>query len=142
MIEIRATEQADIEAIIPRLRAHDRKTIEKLNLNPSRLLHDTLERASPMYTCLEDGAPMCMWGIEQRTLTSNYMLWMLTTEFVDRNPIRFLRESRRFVQWGAATYGSLIGVVDSEFEISIRWLRWLGFREVSSLGPYKQMRYP
>lgn len=141
MISIRATKLTDIEAIIPNLRAHDRKTIERLRLDPVALLRRTFDNGSPMFTATEDGAPVCMWGLEKKSLLSSWMLWMLTTDAIDENPVRFLRESRKIIKSLSSAYGTIEGMVDSDFEISIRWLRWLGFREVHE-GEFKLMRYP
>lgn len=141
MIELRETEEADIEAILPRLRAHDKKTIRRLRLDARELLYQTYLNRSPMFTAIVDGAPACMWGIEKRSLLSVWMMWMLTTDAIDKNPIRFLRESRRIVQSLHNAYGTIEGIVDSDFEVSVRWLTWLGFREISD-GEFKRMRYP
>lgn len=141
MIELRETRAEDIEAIIPNLRAHDKKTIERLRLDPVALLRTTFMNGSPMFTATVDGAPACMWGLEKRSLLSSWMLWMLTTDAIDANPVRFLRESRRIIKALSDTYGTIEGMVDSDFEISVRWLRWLGFREVRG-GEFRLMRYP
>lgn len=141
MIELRSTRIEDIEAIIPRLRAHDRKTIERLSLDPVALLRRTFDNGSPMFTATVDDAPVCMWGLEKKSLLSTWMLWMLTTDAIDANPVRFLRESRKIVKSLSSAYGTIEGMVDSDFDISIKWLRWLGFREVRQ-GDFKLMRYP
>lgn len=141
MIELRQTQEADIEAIIPRLRAHDKKTIRRLRLDARSLLYETYSNGSPMFTATVDGEPACMWGIEKKSLLSTWLIWMLTTDAVDENPVRFLRESRRIVRALYRDYGTLEGLVDADFDSSVQWLRWLGFREVSD-GEFKRMRYP
>lgn len=141
MIFIRPTMMGDIADIIPRLRAHDRKTIERLRLDPVALLQKTFDNGSPMMTAEDDGVPICMWGLEKRSLLSSWMIWMLTTDAVDKHPIQFLRGSRRIVQTWSDAYGTIEGMVDSNFDISIKWLRWLGFREISG-EEFKLMRYP
>lgn len=140
MIELRETRIEDIEAIIPRLRAHDRKTIERLSLDPVALLRRTFDNGSPIFTATIDEAPVCMWGLEKKSLLSTWMLWMLTTDAIDANPVRFLRESRKIIYALSSAYGTIEGLVDSDFEVSVRWLRWLGFREVAE-GEFKKMRY-
>lgn len=141
MIELRTTIATDIEAIIPHLRAHDRKTIDRLGLDPVALLRRTFNNGSPMFTATVDGIPACMWGIEKKSLLSVWMLWMLTTDAIDEHPIRFLRESRKIIKSLYSAYGTLEGMVDDDFRVSARWLRWLGFREVSG-SEFKLMRYP
>jgi len=140
MIELRQTQLEDIEAIIPRLRAHDRKTIEKLSLDPVALLRETYNNGSPMFTATLDGEPICMWGLERKSLLGVWLLWMLTTDAVDENPVKFLRESRRIVRAFYRDYGTIEGMVDADFDTSVQWLLWLGFHEVAD-GEYKRMRY-
>lgn len=141
MIEIRKTELADIAAIIPNLRMHDRKTIERLRLDPVALLRRTFDNGSPMMTALVDGEPACMWGLEKKSLLASWMIWMLTTDLIDDYPIKFLRASRVIIRTWSDAFGTIEGMVDSDFETSIKWLRWLGFREITS-GEFRLMRYP
>lgn len=140
MIEIRASRVSDIERIIPRLRAHDRKTIERLSLDPARLLRQTLENGNPMLTAVDDGVPICMWGIDKQSLLSPWMIWMLTTDAIDNHQVKFLRWSRILVREWGRQYGTLEGWVDADFGVSVRWLRWLGFKEIAD-GDFKRMRY-
>jgi hypothetical protein len=65
---------------------------------------------------------------------------MLTTPLIEAHQVALLRASKRFVQWMAAHYGPVVGLVDNEFEISKNWLRWIGFKEVQA-GEYVVMRY-
>src|SRR5689334_14792490 len=141
MIELREARVEDIEAIIPHLRLHDKKTIERLQLDAIGLLKKTFENGSPVYTATIDGAPAWMWGLVKKSLLATWVLWMLTTDMIHENPVKFLRQSRTIVKSLHATYGTIEGLVDSDFEISVRWLRWLGFREVRD-GEFKLMRYP
>lgn len=141
-MNVRPVVEDDLTNIIPLLREHDRKTAERLGVDPIDVLRYTFERGSPMQIALVEGRPLAMWGVEWKSLLSVPSLWMITTDEVQRNPIAFLRESRRVVKEWGETYGSLEGMVDSDFETSLRWLRWLGFHEVESLDGFKKMRYP
>jgi hypothetical protein len=141
MIEIREATFADAIDMLPRLRLHDQKTIERLGLDPVSLLKRTFDNKAPIHVALVGGVPACMWGIEKKTLLSPWLIWMLTTELVDKSPIKFLRESRRVVQEWSAEFGTLEGLVDSNFDTSARWLRWIGFRPIS-VDEFTRMRYP
>ena len=141
MIDIRPTQLGDIEEIIPNLRTHDKKTIERLRIDPVALLRRTFENGSPMMTATEDDVPICMWGLEKKSMLSTWMIWMLTTDEIDRHSIKFLRLSRTLVRVWAESFGTLEGMVDADFDVSVKWLRWIGFREVSD-GEFKLMRYP
>lgn len=138
---VRNVVESDLTNIVPLLREHDRRTAERLGVDPMVVLRYTFDRGSPMQIALVDGKPIAMWGIEWKTLLSAASLWMITTDEVRKNPIGFLRESRRVVREWSEIYGTLEGLVDSDFDTSIRWLRWLGFREVED-GEFKKMRYP
>lgn len=140
MILFEPTTRWHIEMILPRLRAAEQRSIEKWGIDARALLEGTLERGMPSYTALVGTVPACMWGLEGGTLLGHYGLWMLTTDLVDEHPVTFLRNSRRFVEWAREHYGPLDGMVDAEYELSERWLRWIGFRQIED-GPVKRMRY-
>lgn len=140
-MKVREVVESDLTNIIPLLRDHDRRTAERLGVDPLLVLRYTFDRGSPMQIALVDDRPLAMWGIEWKTMLSVASLWMITTDEVQKNPVSFLRESRRVVKLWAETYGTLEGMVDSDFDTSVRWLRWLGFREVEE-GEFKKMRYP
>lgn len=130
---IRQMTEADIEEVLPYVRAQEARTIQRLGLDPRA----TLRRALGPYAFSainNDGRVASLWGV---AFTSNVgvlpRLWLVTTPLIEGQRVRFLRESLRFVQWASANFGPLEGCVDQTNEVSKRWLEWLGFRAVEDL---------
>lgn len=140
MIEFcEATMDAGVE-ILENLRFHERRTMEKLGLDATALLAQAIRNEFPSFVCMVDGVPAAIFGGHSETLLGECRLWMLTTPLIEAHQVPLLRASRRFVRWMAANYGPVVGMVDSEFDISRRWLRWIGFKEIQD-GEYVVMRY-
>jgi hypothetical protein len=126
--------------ILSNLRFHEARTIEKLQLDAVGLLDKALRNEFPSFVCFVDGEPAAIFGGHSETLLGETRLWMLTTPLIEKHQVPLLRASKRFVEWMARTYGPVVGMVDSEFEASRNWLRWIGFKEVHD-GEYIVMRY-
>lgn len=140
MISFRKAELDDGIAILSNLRLHEARTIEKLQLDAVDLLDRALRNEFPSFVCMVDDEPAAIFGGHSETLLGECRLWMLTTPLIEAHQIPLLRASRRFVEWMARTYGPVVGMVDSEFEVSQNWLRWIGFKEVHD-GEFIVMRY-
>ena len=140
MIEFKKAELDDGISILSNLRFHERRTIDKLGLDAVGLLSEALRNEFPSFVCMVDGEPAAIFGGHSETLLGECRLWMLTTPLIEAHQVPLLRWSRRYVKWMRHTYGPVIGMVDSEFEISRNWLRWIGFKEVQD-GDFVVMRY-
>lgn len=140
MISFRKAELDDGIQILSNLRFHEARTIEKLQLNAVNLLDRALRNEFPSFVCMVDKEPAAIFGGHSETLLGECRLWMLTTPLIEKHQVPLLRASKRFVQWMADEYGPVVGMVDSEFEASRAWLRWIGFKEVAD-GDYIVMRY-
>lgn len=140
MISFKEATLDDGITILSNLRFHEARTIEKLQLDAVGLLDKALRNEFPSFVCLVDGEPAAIFGGHSETLLGETRLWMLTTPLIEKHQVPLLRASKRFVQWMARTYGPVVGMVDSEFEASRNWLRWIGFKEVQD-GDYIVMRY-
>jgi hypothetical protein len=140
MISFKKATIGDGIAILSNLRFHEQRTIDKLQLDAVTLLERALRNEFPSFVCFVDGEPAAIFGGHSETLLGETRLWMLTTPLIERHQVPLLRASKKFVEWMARAYGPVVGVVDSEFEKSRNWLRWIGFKEVHD-GEYIVMRY-
>jgi len=76
-----------------------------------------------------EGEVACLFGLVAPSLISHCaMPWVITTPLVERHPIEFMRGSRRMLAHMLQLFPTLEGYVDARHDVSIRWLRWLGFR--------------
>lgn len=140
MIHFQKATLEDGVRILANLRFHEARTIEKLQLDAVGLLAQALRNEFPSFVCVVDGEPAAIFGGHSETMLGECRLWMLTTPLIERHQVPLLRASKRFVEWMARAYGPVVGMVDSEFEKSRDWLRWIGFKEVHD-GDYIVMRY-
>jgi len=140
MIEFRRATFGDGIQILSNLRVHEQRTLDKLQINAPELLERALRNEFPSFVCIVDGEPAAIFGGHSETLLGECRLWMLTTPLIEDHQVPLLRASKRFVEWMARAYGPVVGMVDSEFEKSRDWLRWIGFKEVRD-GEYIVMRY-
>lgn len=140
MIEFRKATLDDGISILSNLRFHEQRTIDKLGIDSVQLLRDAVRNEFPSFTCYVDGEPAAIFGGHSETMLGECRLWMLTTPLIEAHQVPLLRASKRFVEWMARAYGPVVGMVDSEFEKSRDWLRWIGFKEVHD-GEYIVMRY-
>lgn len=126
--------------VLNNLRVQERLTIAKLKIDAPVLLEKALANEFPSFTLLIDGEPAAIFGGHAETMLGEARLWMLTTPLILKHVVPLLRASRGYVQWMRKNYGPVIGMVDSEFEASKRWLLWIGFKEIQQ-GEYIVMRY-
>lgn len=140
MMTFRSATLDDGKQVLLDLRVEQKTTIEKLDLDALKLLTKVINNRFPSITVLIDGEVAAVFGVSQETLLSDVKIWMITTSKIESSPIAFLRASRRFTQELYESYGPLLGVVDSDFEKSRRWLRWIGFKEIN-VGDFIVMRY-
>lgn len=140
MIEFKQATIDDGISILSNLRFYEQRTIDKLGIDSVRLLNEAIRNEFPSFVCYVDGEPAAIFGGHSETLLGECRLWMLTTPLIEAHQVPLLRASKRFVEWMARAYGPVVGMVDSEFEKSRDWLRWIGFKEVHD-GEYIVMRY-
>ena len=140
MMTFREATFDDGREVLSRLRPEQKSTVAKLNHDAHGLLFKVINNGFPSITVLIDGEVAAVFGVAQETLLSDVKIWLMTTPLVEKNSIAFLRASRRFTQELYASYGPLVGMVDSDFDKSRRWLRWIGFKE-TKVGEFIVMRY-
>lgn len=117
------------ELVIPYMRGRAIQETARLGLDADKLLQRALSRADFAWMGLLDNRPVCMWGVEaQSVLGNDAYLWLVTTDEVEEHPFYFLRRSQIFIKQLSTHYSMIHGHVDSSFERSIKWLKWLGFK--------------
>jgi len=83
----------------------------------------------------------CMFGIRfSEDIGEPPILWLIRGPLVQEHKIEFLRATRLFVQRAVGIWGPVESCVLNTNTLSIRWLTWLGFKSVSSIGNFIRMR--
>lgn len=116
-------------AMAPNLRMVDCKEI-RADEDPLDIIRESLGKASHAWTWLVEGAPVCMWGIEPKSVMGGTAwAWFYSTEALTRCDKRtFLLGSRAMLGVLLSIYPHIEGFVDARFVASVRWIRKMGFR--------------
>lgn len=143
MIEIIEAKREHIPELVRALRDHERLEFNTFATDPQTMLTKTLQKSVRAWTALLNEKPVCMWGVTEESILGGGHLWLVTTDAVDEFPLDFLRISFKTVRELKNEFKFLYGYVEDSYNISHRWMKWLGFKPVSfsDLGMIKLHRY-
>lgn len=129
-VEIVDATPAHIPLLVAGLRERDRKEVEALGMDPYTAVESSLERSVEAYSAFVEGSLICMFGLAPPTVLSEMAVpWLLSTTEVPDHRREFARRSKEVVQSWSKEYPLLMTYVDERYELAVRWLTWLGFRE-------------
>jgi hypothetical protein len=136
---IREAQFDDIKGLAQNMRKAEVDEVwSESHLGPEKALRLSFHRSSLKYSLFFKDRIVAMFGVVPESLLSDHaQVWMLTSNEIDRMKIRFLKLSRKFIEFLRERYPVLQNFVDCRHERSIAWLEWLG-AEVSppeSYGP-------
>ncbi|WP_339084245.1 phage protein Gp13 family protein [Hyphomicrobium sp. ghe19] len=121
---------AHIRTIARRMREADRLEVHAASgKTPGQALAFSLRKSSVAWTWLVDGRPEAMFGVGDLNILAGVGApWLLGTDVVLAHQMEFLRRSREWRNQLLQRYSTLTNFVDVRNEVSVRWLRWLGFK--------------
>jgi len=106
-------------------------------MGPFRALSDSLQRSAAAWTGMVNDEPVCMFGVTPVDILGGVgSPWLLGTNEVERYAITFLRLNKGYVAKMLELFPHLQNYVDVRNGMSIRWLKWLGFRFDPEPVPY------
>ena len=115
------TYEAALE-VATNLRSDDRReVVEGHGLNPMILLPLAAEEGSAVYFTVPDGKTAGLAGVGDGGAS-----WMLCTPEIERYPITFAREAKRFVD--SREEPLLWNIVDCRNTVHLKLLKFLGFK--------------
>ena len=115
------TYEAALE-VATNLRSDDlREVVEGHGLNPMILLPLAAEEGSAVYFTVPDGKTAGLAGVGD-----DGTIWMLCTPEIERYPITFAREAKRFVD--SREEPLLWNIVDCRNTVHLKLLKFLGFK--------------
>lgn len=126
-IKVRKTRRSDIDYLKDRLRQSDIEEIWASNhLTPQEALDGGWKKSLICLT-IQNGHPVAMMGINPESfLGSRAVIWLLGSDDLDKISLRFVRNSRKFVDLFLDYYPYLYNYVDERNVKSIEWLKYLG----------------
>ena len=115
------TYEAALE-VATNLRSDDRReVVEGHGLNPMILLPLAAEEGSAVYFTVPDGKTAGLAGVGD-----GGAIWMLCTPEIERYPITFAREAKRYVD--SREEPLLWNIVDCRNTVHLKLLKFLGFK--------------
>ncbi|MEG3641095.1 hypothetical protein [Magnetococcus sp. PR-3] len=121
--------QAHVDFVLKHIRPQDRMAAWIYTGKPiEQALPETVAATPDCHSVLVAGEPVALCGVAVASLLGGVgMPWVLGTEAMTQNPIRFLRHSRRMVVQMRRAWPHLVNVVADDNTPVKQWLQWLGF---------------
>ena len=133
-----------VEAWITRMSANlrqcDLDEIEAMAATrPEVALRDSLAISSHAYAVLDRaGEPVAIFGAAPHPLPGVGVVWMLGTDGIEREALSIGRRTKRYFTELTNAYPlALWNYIDARNTVSMRWLRWGGFKLLGEtrMGP-------
>lgn len=130
-VEIRRARVADLDAILPAIRAADLAECEAL-FGPGTLptvARGSLIRSTDAWAAEAGGEPIALFGVAPviGMAVRIGVPWLFGAAAIQSHGRELMAEGRRYLQFMRAPFDRLENVVDARNAASLRWLRRLGF---------------
>ena len=122
------TERKHLPLLANRLRAEDLAEIEASGLPPRRMLLRLWQNSNHCWTAFVDGEIALVGGCAGQLLESQGQAWLFTTAAIERVPMAFAKEARRWLREVLAEKTSVVTACLDSYEKSFRFWSMLGFR--------------
>ena len=125
----------DAIAVSRLLRDDDRREVEGLGYTAKDVMYMPLFSEHPTYFFTKDGTPAGVSGVVREGAFGK--IWMLCTDAIHQEPIRFVREAKSWIKSIEKDYSLLYNVVDTRNKVHHKLLKHLGFKALSvqHVGP-------
>jgi hypothetical protein len=129
-VEIREVKEGDIAVLVRNMREADKDEVNAATrMGLRNAVSSSVTMSSYAKTGLVDGALVCMWGVCPISLISKKGTpWMLGTDLIKKKQKIFLKRSKPWLEDIKKDYNYLENYVDARNTLSIKWLKWLGFK--------------
>ena len=102
----------------------------------------SINNSSFAYAISRDGGPiLAYWGWRDDSfVTGGCKAWMLSTPAIEGERRWAARQSRKLLDFLLSTHYAIEVIVDPSYDVSVRWLEWLGFRRDGFYDRFIKMR--
>jgi hypothetical protein len=128
-IIIRDATQADVDHVATHLRAADVVELRAAgHADPAERVRQGWKAADWTKAVLVDGVPAILYGVAPTTIKGCGSPWMLATNGIYAIKQEFILGSVVEVDRMRQAYRVLINMIHHKNAVSLRWLKWLGFK--------------
>tara|TARA_R110000851_G_scaffold5398_1_gene22363 strand:- start:5663 stop:6136 length:474 start_codon:yes stop_codon:yes gene_type:complete len=127
---IRNATKEDAEYLSTRLKPMDLREIDAVTGRPSlAVLMSGVMGSEDCKVGAVDDVPFCIYGVRKMShLSDTGIVWMLSTEEIDRHAMKFGRECGAEVKKMMGNLRMIENYCHVENRKTIVWLKWLGFK--------------
>lgn len=117
------TLQPEHADIVPYLRKADLDEIHAMTgLSPAMAVAYSIAQTERGFAAILNGRTCAVFGVSQG------VIWLVGSDEITKHPVTFYRVSRKIFPMLKKGYSKLVNYIDPRNYLSIRWLKWLGFR--------------
>ena len=126
-VEVVAAKEAHCWELAQNMDEEGRELIRKgWDVDPYQGLLAAYRTSSLCWTALVDGEVAAMFGCAGEFGDSGYP-WLTTAPPIDKVKLRFIRQSKRYIDLMRKTHSDLEAYVHEDNKPLIGWLKWAGF---------------
>lgn len=130
MITTREALLRDVEALSEGLREADRLEVTAVGRTPEDALTDGITLSRWCHTIVKsDDTPVGILGVSDHPVSEDVgVVWMLATDDIKEEPIRFLRQCSRYAEilFEVGNYKQLTNWTDARNTLHHKWIKWCG----------------
>jgi hypothetical protein len=130
MMTTREAHEKDIEPLSVGLRDADKQEVAALERTPQQAIRDGIETSEYCHVIVDDeDNPVGIFGVGAHPLDPEFgIIWMLCTPYIQREPMRFLRNTHRYIEtlFEVGNYKILTNCTDARNTLHHKWILWCG----------------
>lgn len=120
-------EAEHVKMLCASLRSDDLDEISRFGVSPRRGLWRSFRVSLLRRAAFVDGEIAAMWGVGGTVLGSEGIVWLMTSDAIERAPFAFVREARSEVATMLQIWPRLVGMVSPDYARAVKFLSLLGF---------------
>lgn len=126
--EVVPVDPLHIREICASMRMEEASEIARLGCDPQAMIEYELATSLATYAGVVDGETVVLGGVKVRDILSDEAyVWIICSDRVNEVPIGFVRTVLRCFDEVRPKFASIWGLLVTDFERSVRWVKWLGF---------------
>ena len=141
-MEIRLATEEDIPRVAQDMRKADKAEImAAASLGPEEALRGGYEASEPCYAVVLDEKPIALFGVAPVDSDIG-VIWLLGTDDITKNPVTFMKRSKKILPLLIHPYKMVCNVVDKNNTVHVNWISKMGFSFIREIqhGP-KQLPF-